>query len=115
MTNYQSNTNARVAYGLQGALGAKAATGGAANVLRVAGGAGAKLTKASTVSNEIRKDGLSMRGRHGTQKTSGDYAAELSLGSHDPILEAIMRGNWSAAPFELDAADFTSITGSAKA
>ncbi|MBN9600837.1 MAG: hypothetical protein J0G28_14350 [Afipia sp.] len=110
MTNYQSNTNARIAYCVQANLGARAASNGAAKVLRSAGGPGAKLSKASTVSNEIRKDGLSVRGRHGIQKTTGDYAAELSLGSHDPIIEAIMRGTWNAVPLELDAADFTSMT-----
>lgn len=106
---YQSNFNALVAYKAQSALGTPA-SGAGATVLRVAGGNGAKLAKAAIESNEIRADGMRSRGRHGSQRTSGAYLAELSLGSHDPILEAVMRGTWDAVALTKTQADFTSLT-----
>jgi len=110
MTDYQSNSNGRVIHAVQSARGTKALSGAASKVLRTAGGPGIKLTKASTASGEVRNDGLSTRGRHGTQKTASSYNAELSLGSHDAIIEALMRGTWDATGLTLTASDFTSIT-----
>lgn len=106
---YQSNFNGLVAYKAQSALGTPA-SGASASVLRVAGGNGIKLAKAAIESNEIRADGMRSRGRHGSQRTSSAYLAELSLGSHDPILEAIMRGTWDAVALTKTQADFTSLT-----
>lgn len=110
MPVYQSNSNGRVVYCQQSGLGTKASAGGLSKILRTAGGNGIRLSKAATQSNEVRNDGMSQRGRHGTQKTTADYSAELSLGSHDPIIEALMRGTWDSSAIELDAGDFTSIT-----
>lgn len=110
MPTYQSNSNGRVVYCLQSNLGSKASAGGSSKILRTAGGNGIRLSKAATQSNEVRNDGMSQRGRHGTQKTASDYSAELSLGSHDPIIEALMRGTWDSSALTLDASDFTSIT-----
>jgi hypothetical protein len=39
---------------------------------------------------------MRQRGRHGTQKVTFDYTAELSLGSHDSIVEAICRDTFTA-------------------
>jgi hypothetical protein len=50
------------------------------------------------------------RGRHGTQKTTGAYDTELSLGHIDEILEAIMRGTWGTADLAITATDVTSVT-----
>lgn len=108
MPVYQTNSAALVAYKAQGAIGSQA-SGAGASVLRTAGGSGIKLTKASVESNEVRNDGMRARGRHGTQKTVGDYAAELSLGSHDNIIQAIMRGTWGSE-LVITEADITSIT-----
>lgn len=108
-TVYQSNSNALVAYKAQSGLGVQAGNTGA-QTLRVAGGAGIKLSKTSTESNEIRQDGMRQRGRHGTQKTTGAYSGELSLGSHDAILEAIMRSTWDPTVLTKSQADFTSLT-----
>lgn len=110
MTAYQTNSNGRVSYAAQSALGTKALAAASAKILRTAGGTGIKLAKASTASAEVRNDGMSTRGRHGTQKTTSAYNAELSLGSHDPIIEALMRGTWDATGLSLTATDFTSIT-----
>jgi tail tube protein len=94
---YQSQSNAVVAYKVQTALGTPA-TGAAGTVLRVAGGTGGQLTKAATESNEVRSDGMRARGRHGIQKTAASWNAEASIGSWEPIAEAIMRDTWSATP-----------------
>ena len=93
---YQSQSNGYVAYKVQSGLGSQA-SGSGGTILRQAGGAGANATKAATESNEVRRDGMRTRGRHGTQKTTGAWSAETSLGSHEAIIEAIMRDTWSAA------------------
>jgi hypothetical protein len=77
---YQTQSNIITAYKVQSALGSQA-SGGSGTVLRMAGGAGANLTKAATESNEVPRDGMRQRGRHGTQKTTGAWAHEASLGS----------------------------------
>lgn len=88
---YQTNSAGQVAYKVQSGLGVPS-SGSSATQFRMSGGAGIKATKATTESREVRNDGLSSRGKHGTQKTSSEYEHELSLGSADPIIEAIMRG-----------------------
>jgi hypothetical protein len=94
---YQSQSASVVAYKAQTALGSPA-TGAAGTVLRVAGGTGGQLTKAATESNEVRSDGMRARGRHGIQKTAASWNAEVSLGSWEPIAEAIMRDTWTPTP-----------------
>lgn len=106
---YQSNSAGLVAYKVQSGLGTPS-SGASANLLRMTGGAGIKLAKAAIESVEVRNDGMSTRGRHGTQKTSSAYNAELSLGSCDPIVEAIMRNTWDSTVFNKTQADFTSLT-----
>jgi hypothetical protein len=108
---YQSQSNAYTAYKVQSALGSQA-SGGSGIVLRQTGsGGGLKMTKAATESNEVRRDGMRTRGRHGSQKVSGQWGGEYSLGSHDPILEAITRGTWSSVLVITEAtAGLTSIT-----
>jgi hypothetical protein len=91
---YQSQSNGYVAYKVQSALGTQAAASGG-TVLRVAGGAGLQLTKAATESNEVRSDGMRQRGRHGTQKVTGEWQGEFSMGSHEEIMEAVVRGTWA--------------------
>ena len=65
MTVYQSNSNALVAYKKQAGLGTPA-SGSSASLLRLSGGNGIKLSKAAIASAEVRNDGMSTRGRHGT-------------------------------------------------
>lgn len=113
-TNYQSNSNAVVSYKAQAGRGQQAA-GAGGTILRTAGGNGGKLTKAAIESNAVRADGMRTRGRHGSQKTAGDYVAELSLGSHDQIVEAIMRGTWDNVALSATEADMTSVTTAANA
>jgi hypothetical protein len=109
MTTYQTGSNALIAYKKQADLGVPA-SGAGANVLRIAGGNGIKLAKSAIASNEVRNDGMSTRGRHGTQSVTAAYTAEVSLGSHDPIIEAVMRGAWDSTAFAKTQADFTSLT-----
>lgn len=106
---YQSNSNGYAAYKIHTALGSQA-SGAGGTVLRQSGGNGGSLSKAATESNEVRRDGMRTRGRHGTQKTAGEWSAEQSLGSHEPIVEAIMRDTWDAAALAITQADFTSLT-----
>jgi hypothetical protein len=106
---FQTNSNALIAYKKQAGLGTPA-SGAGANVLRVSGGAGLKAAKAAIASNELRNDGLSPRGRHGSQQLSAAYNAEASLGALDPIIEAIMRSAWDSTALSKTQADFTSLT-----
>lgn len=106
---YQSATNAWIAYKAQSALGT-AASGSGGTILRTTGGSGGLMTKAAYESQEVRRDGMSSRGRHGTRKTSGAYTSELSLGCADSIMAAVMRGAWGSADLALTQADFTSLT-----
>jgi Phage tail tube protein len=91
---YQTQSNALVAYKLQTALGTPA-TGAGGSVLRVSGGTGGQLTKAATESAEVRYDGMRARGRQGIQKTAATWNAEVSMGSWEPIVEAVVRDSWS--------------------
>lgn len=106
---YQEQWNLYCAYKAQGALGSQA-SGGSAIVNRQTGGTGMVMTKASVESQELRRDGLSTRGRHGLQKAAGTYEHEYSVGGFDAIMEAVMRGTWGSADLALDESDFTSIT-----
>lgn len=105
---YQSQSAGVVAYKVQAALGTQATATGA-TVLRTAGGAGGQLTKAVTESNEVRSDGMRVRGRHGTQKTTGEWSGEFSMGSHEPIMEAVVRDTF-ASGVALDESDYGAIT-----
>lgn len=106
---YSEQSTGLVAYKLQTALGTQG-SGSGASVLRQSGGSAGKLTKASVESNEIRADAMSVRGRHGSQQTSGSYDTELSLGNIDTLLEAVMRGTYGTADLALTQTDFTSLT-----
>lgn len=53
------------------------------------------LSKNTVVSEEIRSDRQIADFRHGTKQTGGDFNAELSFGSFDDILEAVMCDTWS--------------------
>lgn len=97
---YSEQSLGYVAYKVQSAKGTPA-SGASGKILRTTGGPGGRLTRAPVESNEVRPDAMSTRGRHGINKTSGSYDTELSLGNIDDILEATMRGTWSAASFQV--------------
>jgi hypothetical protein len=54
-------------------------------------------TKSTNVSEELRPDRQIADFRHGTKQVGGDVSFELSFGSFDPILEAVMLGTWAPA------------------
>lgn len=99
---YQSQSNGLVAFKAQSALGSTA-SGGSGFVLRTAGGPGGKITKNVYESNEVRRDLMRARGRHGLRKTSGSYTCELSLDNCDAFFEAVFRGTWEAALVKTEA------------
>ncbi|MDP1867000.1 MAG: phage tail tube protein [Bradyrhizobium sp.] len=111
MPTFQSNDAGYAAYKVQSGLGVQA-SGADARIFRTTGGAGGKMTKASTPSNEVRRDRMRSRGRHGIQKTSGVQGGQLALGAYDDVLEAIVRGTYSAADLAITeaTAGLTSIT-----
>lgn len=99
---YQSQSNGLVAFKAQSAKGSTA-SGGSGFILRTAGGPGGKITKNLYESNEVRRDLMRTRGRHGLRKTSGSYSCELSLDNHDAFFEALFRGTWEAALVKTEA------------
>lgn len=104
---YQSGRNIRVAYKLESAFGVlPGATD--AEVFRINSG-GLNLAKEPINSNELRSDGMTTRGRHGSRSVTGNYVADLSVGTFDDLIEAVFRGTFLTA-LELDEGDFTSIT-----
>ena len=90
---YAANFAGYVAYNVQTALGT-VASGSGGKLLRITGGSMGKLSKAAIESKEIRADAQHTRGRHGMQTATGAYTTELSAGSVDSIIEAVMRGTW---------------------
>lgn len=109
MTTFQSSSNAWIAFKAQSGLGV-AASGSGGTLLRTTGGAGGLMTNSPFASNEVRRDGMATRGRHGSRKTSGAYTSELSLGVADDVMAAVFRGAWSVADLQVTQSDFTSLT-----
>lgn len=94
---YQSGSNIIVAYKAQSALGT-AASGGSGYGLRwLAGSQGFRPVKAIIENEEIRQDGLSTRGRHGSREVTGSFRVNLAVGDIDVLLAAVMRTSWTAA------------------
>lgn len=106
---YSESWNGYCSYKAQSGLGVQA-SGSGALILPQAGGQGGRLSKTPIEDPIIRRDGMQVRGRHGSQRTSGSYNTTVAIGQFDPVLAAIMRTTWSAADLELDEGDFTSIT-----
>lgn len=91
----QNNTERYVAMKLQAGRN-QIASGSGASILPVAGGRGQATTNA-VQSAEVRRDGQSTRGRHGSRRAQGNYPGEMQLANYDAILAAILRGTWAAA------------------
>lgn len=108
MTAYQEQSAGYSAFKVQSALGTPS-SGASAIMLRRSGGTGLELTKAATESNEVRTDGMRIRGRHGTQSVKGDWQAQLGIDTHNAIVEAIMRDTIDASALSLTQTDFTSL------
>jgi hypothetical protein len=92
---FQSQSNGYVAFKAQGAKGS-IASGGSGFVLRTSGGGG-QIKKNAYGSNEVRRDGMRSRGRHGQRMTSGVFNVEVSLDNMDSLYEAVFQGTWATA------------------
>jgi len=76
-----------------------AATGGGSTGerIRTLASPGLKLSRGQVRSAEKRNDMLMSMARLGGKSVEGSYNAELSVGSFDTFLEALVRGTWVAA------------------
>lgn len=106
---YQTGRQVAVAYKAESSYGTLAgATSG--KVFRPNSG-NISLTKDPIKSNENRRDGMMTRSRHGSRAVAGSYAGDLSVGSYDDFIEAVMRGTFDAALVITEATgSLTSIT-----
>lgn len=93
---YSDNFNGYAAFKVQSAKGTPA-SGSGGKVLPLSGGQMGRLQKTAIASRAIRRDGMQLRGRHGSQRTMGGYSGEMLIGGTDDIKEAVMRSTWSAA------------------
>lgn len=109
MPTYSEQWNGQIAYKAQAGVGTPA-TGSGGFVLRTTGGQGSSMTKQAIESMEVRRDGLSTRGRHGSQRAAGSYNGEYSVGSMDPLLAAVMRASFGTADLAVTNTTMTSVT-----
>jgi hypothetical protein len=106
----QSAKNVVVNFKLESAFNTAPGASGATQ-LRYVPSAGLNLQAATIRSGEARADALQTMGRNGSLQVTGSYGAEASVGSHDTILEALMRSTWVPAVVITQAtAGLTSIT-----
>jgi hypothetical protein len=113
MAVYQSQSNALMAYKLQSLQGTQVSGAGATQLRQADGSAGHKFSKGITESTEVRPDGMRSRGRHGIQKVASSWRHQMSIGSCEPIIEAIARDTWGTADLAITQA--TTLGGSAAA
>ena len=81
----------------------------AAKVFRANAGAGLKLGRAEVKSNEIRADGMTTMSRLGSKTVTGSHPGDLSVGTFDDMLEALLRSTWVPA-VSITTGDITSAT-----
>lgn len=106
--SFQTGNNVSVRYKVQSGLGSPASGTGGKELPLIASG-GLVPAKAAIESPEVRSDGMTSIGRHGTRSVGGDYAAVMRVGAVDELIEAAARGTWSAAA-SITQATMTSIT-----
>ncbi len=66
------------------------------------------LTKDTYASQEIRTDRQTADMRHGVRHVAGDIQGELSVGTYDDFMQALLGGTWTTG-VSASQADFTSI------
>lgn len=104
---YQTGRNQQINYKVEGTFNTlPGGTGGKA--FRPTGG-GLNLSKQTFASQEIRRDGLQIMGRHGSRSVAGSLNGELSLGAFDDFFQAVMRDTWDSA-LSITNTQMTSIT-----
>lgn len=105
---YQSGKNVKVAYKVEGDFGTAPGASDAIQ-FRASPGTGLSLAKAQIQPTEFRSDGQTVQSRHGSRSVSGQYEADLSVGTFDALLEAVFRGTWLPS-FTITNSAMTSIT-----
>lgn len=94
----QSGKNIVVAYKEQASgLGNPEASGAGATGIALTPSPGLQLQSNEIVSNQVRADGQTKLGRLGSYSASGQFGGELAVGAQDDLLEAAVRGTWTAA------------------
>lgn len=111
MPNYQTGRNILVAYKAETTFNTPP-TAGSGYRFRPNASGGLRLARAMIQPNEIRSDGQTSMARLGSKSVSGSYVGDLSVGTFDPLLEAVLRGTWTAA-VTLTQATGTSVTATA--
>lgn len=91
----QTGRNVVVAFKAQPALKTPATAGAGATAFRLTPGGGLRLSRAQIRSNEVRADGQTSRARLGSKRVEGPLSGELSALTHDALMAAVIRGNWS--------------------
>lgn len=115
MPNYQTARNVLVAFGLESTFNTPPAAG-VGKRFRPNGSSGLKLSRATIAPNEIRADGQTSMARLGSKSVGGGYVGDLSLGTFDDLLQAALRGTWTAAVAGTQATGgLTSVTTTANA
>lgn len=95
MPPYQEAANVAVLFSLEANFGTAAANTSSTQ-LRLNASGGMALTKALARSNELRQDGMMILPRHAARSVAGSYPVDLSIQSHDILIEAVMRGTLSS-------------------
>ena len=93
----QSGKNIQVAMRVETAFNTAVTTATGFTQIRLTGSPGLSQKKALINSAEVRSDGLHTIARHGSQHIEGSFNGEMSVGGHDKIYEAAMRGTWATA------------------
>jgi len=110
MATYQSGQRVRITYKAETTIGV-AVTGTGGYEFRKSAGAGLQLSRPEVTPTEVRADGKRTMGTLGSKNVAGSYGGDLSVGSFDALLEAVLRSNWSTAATITEAtATLTSIT-----
>lgn len=104
----QTGKNIIVAAKVETDLGV-APSAGDAERIRINPSPGLTLNRERIPPGEIRGDMLTSMMRLGSRAVSGSYVGDLSVGSFDTFLQAVMRGTWVAA-VSITEATMTSIT-----
>lgn len=92
----QTANNKQIAIKRQSGIGVPASGAGAAGY-NVFASQGLKLNKGIIPNGVIRRDGQAALGRHGGRSSGATYKLPLSQGTLDPLLEAGLRGTFTAA------------------
>ena len=107
MATHQTGHNIIVAYKVEVTF--NTAVSGASGYQFRPNSGGLKLTRALIESKEIRSDGKTPMGRLGSKSVTGTYAGELSLGTFDPLFEAVMRSTFTTLSITQATASLVSV------